>query len=518
METFEALLALLAAMVVVVTIARRVRLPYPILLVLGGLALGFVPGAPRLEVEPELVLAIFVPPLLFAAAYLTPFRDFVANKRAIAFLALGQPLLIMALVAVVTKTALPEVPWAAAFALGAIVSPTDAIAATAVFRHLGAPRRLVVVLEGESLVNDAVALVAYRTAVAVVATGSFVVADAIGQFALAAVGGVVLGLAVGFVMAEIFRRMDDPPVEVALTLLVPFVAYLPAEQLHLSGVLAAVTVGLYLSRRAARLLSSDTRILIGGVWQILTFVLNGFAFILIGLQLPEILASVRTRPLPELVLLVLAVCATVVVGRLLSVYPATYLPRMLVPSIRANDPAPSKRIVFTVGWAGMRGVVSLAAALALPSDFPERELILLLTYAVILTTLVGQGLTLPFVMRRAGVAAEVGVNPEEVTAREAAAEAALGELVELRGRWPDHLELIDQLEATYRHRARHLPGGEGTEEDFDQELVEHQAIRRSVLAAERNAVIELRDHGVINDEVLRTIERELDLESLRMEA
>jgi CPA1 family monovalent cation:H+ antiporter len=523
LESFESLLLLLAAMILVVSLGRRVRVPYPILLVLAGLVLAALPGIPHFELEPELVLVVFLPPLLFSAAYVTPFRDFRANRRPIALLAVGLPLFTVALVVLVVRLFVPdsELPLAAAVALGAIVAPTDAIAATSIFRQLGAPRRLVVVLEGESLVNDAISLVMYRTAVAAIGS-TFVLADAVGGFAVAAVGGSVLGLVVGVAATELFRRLDDPPVEVAVSLIVPFAAYLPAEHLGLSGVLAAVVAGLYVGRHSSRVLGSDTRILAAGVWQILTFMLNGFAFLLVGLQLRDVMSAVSTRPPGELAMLAIAVSAAVVVARLVWVYPATYLPRRLVRSIARNDPAPARRVVFTLGWSGMRGVVSLAAALALPATFPQRDLLILLTYVVILVTLVGQGLSLPVLLRRLGVVAPTGVDDEEVLARAAATEAALREVAELRVAWPGHAELIDQIEASYRHRAEHLPvperaGLEGVE-DLDQELIEHQAIRRSIIAAQRNAAIELRDRGTINDEVLRTLERELDLEELRMEA
>jgi Na+/H+ antiporter len=518
METFETVLALLLAVIVVVTVARRIRVPYPILLVLGGLALGLVPGIPRVALPPELVLVLFLPPLLFIAGYLTPYRDFRANKRPIAFLAIGLPIFTTILVGVVAKTLIADLPWPAAFTLGAIVSPTDAIAATTIFRQLGVPRRVITVLEGESLVNDATALVAYRAAVAAAATGTFVLAEAAGQFVIAALGGIAIGALVAVAAAAIFDRLDDPPVEVALSLLIPFAAYLPAENLHLSSVLAAVVAGIYLGRRSARILSSDTRVLGGAAWEILAFVLNGFAFILIGLQLPEILGGLAARSPAELTVLAVVVSGTVIVSRLVWVFPATYLPR-LIRAVRAGDPAPRPRVTFVVGWSGMRGVVSLAAALALPSGFPERELILFLTFAVILATLVGQGLTLPLILRFAGLADDGAAGREEATAREAGADAAMRELAKLRVAWPGHLPLIEQLEGGYRHRAQHLPGAEDTgEPDLDQELIEHQAIRRSVLAAERNAIIDLRDRAVISDEVMRRIERELDLEELRMEA
>lgn len=507
-----------------VTAARRIAVPYPILLVIGGLALGLVPGLPHPDLDPELVLVIFLPPLLYIAGYFTPFRDFRANRRPIALLAIGLPLFTIGVVTAVARTTadalhIGGLTWAAAFALGAIVSPTDAIAATAIFRQLGVPRRIVTLLEGESLLNDAVALVAWRSAVAAAATGVFVLADATRDFFLAAGGGIAIGLGVGWVAARILDRLDDPPVEVALSLVVPFAAFLPAEQTGLSGVLAAVTVGLYLGQRSARRLSSDTRLLGDSTWEILTFVINGFAFILIGLQLPTILAGLADRPPGAIAVLALTIALSVTVARLMWLIPATYLPRMVVRGIRENDPAPPLRAVFVIGWSGMRGVVSLAAALALPADFPERALIQFITFTVIVVTLVGQGLTLPAILRHVGLTDDGSAGREENEAREVAAEAALRELGRLRHAWPGHLELIDQLEGGYRHRALHLPSaGADADAEMDQELIEHQAIRSAVIAAECGAVLDLRDRGSIDDETLRRIQHELDLAQARMEA
>ena len=284
-----------------------------------------------------------------------------------------------------------------------------------------------------------------------------------------------------------------------------------------------MTAGLYLGRQSPRVLSSETRLLGEHAWQIVIFSLEGFAFILIGLQLPQILEAISARDPAQLVGLSVLISVTVIVARILWVYPATYLPR-LIPSIRAADPPPPWKVPFVVGWSGMRGAVSLAAALALPRDFPERDLIVFLAFVVILVTLVGQGLTLPLVLRLAGVAGADGRDDrEEIIARQAASEAALAEISALRERWPEHLPLVEQLEAMYSHRTEHLPGAHeehsGDEEDeHEKERREHVAIRQAVLRAERDAVIGLRDQGVINDQVLRRILREIDLEELRMEA
>lgn len=518
MAAIEIVVTLLALVAVITVAARRIGVPYPILMVIAGLGLGFVPGLPPIELEPEIVLLLFLPPILFAAAYLSSPRELWRNVRPITLLAFGLVLTTTLAVATVLSALVPGIPFAAAIALGAIVSPPDAIAATAIAQRLGLPRRLVTVLEGESLVNDATALVTYRFAVAAAATGTFSLGDAAVAFVGVALGGVAIGLVVGAAVSWVLARLDDPPVEVLITLIAPFAAYLPAELLHVSGVLAAVSGGLLLGWRASRVMSSDTRILGVGTWQMVIFVVNGLAFLLIGLQLPRILDEISGRPPLELATLGAAVAATVIAVRLLWVFPATYLPRLLVPGLAERDPAPAPGIVLVLGWAGMRGAVSLAAALALPTApaFPERDLLLFLTFVTILATLVGQGLTLPPLIRRLGLGDDGSAEHEELHAREAATDAALRRLDELVTDVPGHLPLIDQLRDRYRHRAEHYVHAHGeVDQPVDAEERDHEAIRRAVLAAERLAIIELRDRGVIGDEALRRVERDLDLEELR---
>lgn len=517
-EAIETTVLLLAVVALVTVVARRIGIPYPILMVLAGLGVGFVPGLPRVELEPEIVLLLFLPPILFSAASLSSPRELWRNVRPISLLAFGLVLTTTLAVALVVTALVPGLPFAAAVALGAIVSPPDAIAATAIAQRLGLPRRLVTVLEGESLVNDATALVTYRFAVAAAMTGTFSLGEAAASFVVVALGGAAIGLVVGWTMTWLLARLEDPPVEVLITLIGPFAAYLPAEILGVSGVLAAVSAGLLLGARAARVMSSDTRVLGVGAWQVAIFVVNGLAFLLIGLQLPSVMDEIGGRPIAELVGLSLVVAATVIGTRLLWVFPATYLPRRIVPGLAVRDPSPRPGVVVVLGWAGMRGAVSLAAALALPTipAFPERDLLVFLTFTTILATLVGQGLTLPFLIRRLGLGDDGSAEHEELHAREAATEAALGRLDELVTEVPGHLPLIDQLRERYRHRAEHYVHAHDTDElPVDPEERDHEKIRRAVLAAERLAVIELRDRGVISDEALRRVERDLDLEELR---
>lgn len=518
MELLTAVLATLLAIAVLFELARRIGVPYPTLFVIGGLGLAFVPGLPHVDLEPDLVLLVFLPPLLFTAAVEMPIRDLRADLAPILRLSIGLVVFTIVLVAVAAQAAIPGLGWPAAFTVGAIVAPTDAIAATSVFRRIGVPRRVVTLIEGEAMFNDATALVAYRVALVAVPTGAFVLSEAVGGFVSAAVGGIGLGAVVGLASGWILRRLDDPPVEVAISLLVPFVAYLPADRAGFSGVLAAVAAGLVIGSRLGTILTPASRVLWLSNWKMITFILNGFAFVLIGLVLPEILRGLADRSLPVVLGPVALVCVVVVVGRIAWVFVASLLPGSPRRDIAQQDPRLARNLTFVVGWSGLRGAVSLAAALALPASFPERNLVLLIAFAVIVVTLVGQGLTLPWVVRRAGWDGAELDGDEPTRARVVAYEAGLAEIERARPRWPTHQPLIDRLESGLRDRSQHL-ATEDPEETAERrnERIEHEEIQRAVIGAQRTALIELRDRGEINDQTLRTIERELDLEELRME-
>ncbi|HEX7196087.1 MAG TPA: Na+/H+ antiporter [Candidatus Limnocylindria bacterium] len=534
MEALELVLLLLAVVAAVTLLATRIGVPYPILMAVTGLGIGAIPGVPKVELDPDTVLALFLPPILFSAAYFLSPRDLWRNLRPISLLAVGLVLTTTLAVAAVTMVLLPQLGWPVAIALGAIVSPPDAIAATSIARRLNLPRRLVIIFEGESLVNDATALTTYRLAVAVAAgTTTFEPAAAAVSFVAVAVGGVIVGLVVGWVTAWLLSLLDDPPVEVLVTLLAPFAAYLPAELLGVSGVLAAVAAGMLVGYRAPHVMGSSTRILGTSAWQMVIFVVNGLAFLLVGLQLPTVSADIEGYGLGELVGMGAAVSITVIVVRLLWIYPATYLPRWLIPSLARRDPAPPARVPLILGWGGMRGAVTLAAALALPlqtesgEPFPGRGLVIFLAFSVILVTLIGQGLTLPALIRSTGVTDDGATEHEEIHARTVAAEAALVRLAELREEVPGHLPLIDQLKERYEHRGEHLvhehrdePAPSDPDEMTPEEVeeMEHDEIRRSVISAERIAVLALRDRGEISDDALRAVERDLDLDELRREA
>jgi monovalent cation/hydrogen antiporter len=514
------LAALLAAVAALLAFAPLLRIPYPILLVVGGLMLALVPGVPELELPPELVLVAFLPPLLFSAAVFSSPHELRRNIRPITLLAFGLILATAGTVGVVAHYVV-HLSWAESFVLGAIVSPTDPLAATAIAKRSGVPRRVVTIVEGESLVNDATALVAYKFAVTAVLTGTFSLWEAGLKFVVGVVVGAAIGLAVGYLVARALKYVDDAPTAITILLLTGYFAYLPAEALDVSGVIAAVTAGLFVGWNAPRLLSVDTRLPHGSVWEIFIFVTNSLLFVLVGLQLPIVVDGLSDDSWQRLLAYAAAISLTVILTRLAWVFPFTYLPRLLVRRIRERDPAPPWQLVTLVGWMGLRGAVSLAAALAVPHDAPHQDLILFLAFAVILVTLVAQGLSLPFVIRALGVRPDKLHATEEARARVHAAEAALARIEELLGEdWVDEPE-ARQLRGEYDHRRRRYAARGGGSYGDPQIEARSQALdrlTREVLEAERSAVLALRDAGEIDDEVMRRIERDLDLEDARLES
>jgi CPA1 family monovalent cation:H+ antiporter len=529
--SFELVLVLLASVAAVSGVARRVGFPAPFALVLAGLVAGLVPGTPQVELDPEIVLVLILPPLLYAAALSTAFADFRANYRPIGLLSVGLVLVTTAVVGVVTHLLLPDLPLPAAFALGAIVAPPDAIAATAVARRMALPRRVLTILEGESLLNDATALVAYRIAVAAALAGGTSWGDALGQFVLAAAGGAAVGFALGWAIAALRRRLHDPLLENALSLLTPFAAYLPAEAIHASGVLSVVVVGLYIGRRSPVLLSSSTRLQSAALWSMITFLLEGLVFALIGLQLPNVIEGVS----PRIAGTAAAVTAAVILTRFAWVYPATYLPRRLSRRIREKDPAPSWQGPAVISWAGMRGVVSLAAAFALPVRMPGRDLILFVTFCVILATLLLQGLSLPWVVRRLGVDDAGAVEQTErdvAVADHHVARVALAELARIADEKHVPPAVVEELRGHLEERVRRahavLGGCPGEDEyddgaEFDGVDVLRDAqtavsLRRRLLDAERTELLRLYAERDIDDEVLRRLQQQLDVEEVGLTA
>ncbi|THF68518.1 Na+/H+ antiporter [Deinococcus sp. Arct2-2] len=545
MNEIALVFGLMAAVAALATAASRLRIPYPVLLVLGGLALAFVPGLPRVALKPDVIFLLFLPPLLFAGAYGASWRDLRDNARAIGMLAIGLVLVTTVAVAVVAHL-VAGLPWAAAFVLGAVVSPTDAIAATTIAQRLGVPSRIVTVLEGESLVNDATGIVAYRIAVGVAAgTVAFSPLAAGVQVLVGAVGGLLVGVVSGWLTIRVLRALDDAPVEAVVTLLAPFLAYVTAEQgpgfvwhgflglpgePYFSGVLAAVVAGLYVGRNIPLAMSSASRLKLNALWDVLTFVLNGLAFILIGLQLPAITAGLGRYTPANLMLSATVVCLTVLLIRVLWVILASYVPHALFRGPRDLDPYPPLRNVAVVSWAGMRGVVSLAAALALPlttgagETFPGRDLILFLTFSVILATLVVQGLSLPLIIRRLGLTADGLAEREELSARVEAAQAALTRLGELESEVWVRAETAGRVREMYNNRRTRFlaqsqtPGPEADDEGraWTVRALDYQRLIGELVQAQRAALLRMRDDNHISDEAFRRVQRDLDLEEAQL--
>ena len=517
------ILGLLVAMTALVGLAGRLSLPAPIVLVVGGLAIGFVPGLPDIALDPDLVLFVFLPPLLLSAAYSTSLSDVRTYAWPIANLAIGLVLATMGAVAVLVHAVVPGMGWAAAFALGAIVAPPDAVSATSITSRLGVPRRLVVILEGESLVNDATALTAYRIAVtaAIAAGGTAFSLPAAGRdFLVAGVGGVVIGGAIAYGMLRLYRAIEDPSIAITVSFLGPYAAYLVADELGTSGVIAVVVYGLIQGRRDDNL-AARVRVQGTVIWTQVTFLLTGLVFVLIGLQLPGILDGITGQSVPALLGYAALVSAMVIVIRLVW---NLVVPRLARPITRNLYAAASWRETTVIGWAGMRGVITLAAALALPlttddgSPFPQRDLLIFLAFSVILVTLLFQGLTLPALIRRLGVTGDDGEERMRNKANIVALRAALDRLDELEGDGASG-DVVDDIRSHYENRLRVYkdgyrgrPNPEATRrhEDFGH-------IRSELIQAESDALARLRDEEYFSDDILRDIRRDLDLERLRLD-
>lgn len=519
--TIQTLVLLLAVIALVAVAAARSKIPPSILLVVTGVALALVPGLPAVELAPEFFLLIVLPPIIYSSAVAMSWREFRFNLRPISLLAVGCVLFTAAATAAATHFLL-GLAWAPGFVLGAIVSPPDALAPLAIARRLQVPRRLLVILEGEGLANDATALVLYRFAVAAVSVGVFSFPEAVGTFAVIVVGEILWGIGVGWLMLRLRRWVRDPRIEITLSLLTPFLAYWPPQQLGGSGVLATVTAGLYISWNGLRLISAATRLQGIFFWGFLDYLIEGMVFLITGLQARSIIAGIRGYSLSELATSAGLVSAVVILTRFVWMYPATYLPRWLVPAIRRKDPSPPWQWPFALASAGVRGVVSLAAALAIPlvtetgQSFPQRNLILFLTFSVILVTLVGQGLLLPWIIRALGLAnagrRELRADRmEERRARRGAVEAAIERFEQLASERSLAPEIAKPLRAAQRARLAHIElKGDGA--DPSGALTDlHDEIELALIAAERQLINDLYRDGKLKDEPRRRIERELDL-------
>lgn len=529
MHSLEVFFGLIFIALVVAAMARHCHLPIPIVLVLGGLALGLVPGLPKVALDPHLVFFVLLPPILFGAAYFTSWRDFWRWRRAIFLLSFGLVFFTSAAVAALCVYFIPGITWATGFVLGAIVSPPDAAAATSIMRGLRLPRRIVQILEGESLVNDAAGLTVYRFAVAAVVTSQFSLQEATITFLWISLGGIVIGAVLGWLFVKCYPWLRDSDIEILMTFMLSYGAYSLAELAHASGVLATVVAGLILGWHSPELFSAHTRLRGTAVWQSVIFFFEIVIFVLIGLQLPEIFASLGGYPLLWLVKEAFVISLGVIVIRFLWVFPAAYLPHYVSSRIRATEPTPSWQGVTIVSWTGLRGVVSLAAALALPEEtasglpFPYRSLVLFLTFAVILVTIVLQGGTLRRLVAWLHLPEDVSSEAEILRARLAGIEHALERMSQLEEQKAAPQLVLDRVRGYFEDRLADAraqldleEGSETPERPEGFQTLAEQRIWWELARAEREAVVRLRREQRIGDEALRHIEGELDLLEARL--
>ena len=524
--TIQLLVGLLLVISVIAFIAVRLKVPASILLVLAGVGLGLPSALPNVELSPEVVLLLVLPPIIYSASVAMSWSEFRSNLRPISLLAVG--------CVVFTATAVAAAAhhwmgfsWQLGFVLGAIVSPPDAVAPLSIARRLQLPRRIVGILEGEGLANDATALILYRFAVAAVGGGAFSMTSAVGMFAAIVIGELLWGVAVGWLMLRLRRWVDDPRVEIMLSVLTPFIAYWPPEFLGGSGVLATVTTGLYISWNGLRLISAPTRLQGIFFWDFLIYLIEGMTFLLTGLQAHALVTGLKTHSLSELAVTGTIVSAVVIVTRFIWMYPATYLPRWLSPALARRDPSPPWQWPFALAFTGVRGIVSLAAALALPlatsdgAPFPDRDLIIVLAFVVVLVTLVGQGLTLPWVVRALGLAnagrlEQAARRIEELQVRKEAIEAASRRLDALAADSDIPEDVLSRLRARHQQRlALNLIRGDDGDEQRKR-IAKSDELELLLIAAERDLINEKYRQGALKAETRRRLERELDLRDAQL--
>ena len=517
----QILLLLLIAIAAVGVAAKRSKIPPAILLVLTGVMLALVPGLPAVRLAPELVLLLVLPPLIYSSAFAMSWREFRFNLRPISLLAIGGVVFTTAATAAAAHSLL-GLSWPVGFVLGAIVSPPDALAPLAIARRMQLPKRILVVLEGEGLANDATALILYRFAIVAVSTGAFSFGRAVGEFAGIIAGELLWGIAVGWLMLRLRRWVADAQIEIVLSILTPYVAYLPPQHLGGSGVLATVVTGLYVSWNGPSLISPATRLQGIFFWDVLVYLIEGIVFLMTGLQARTVITALGSYSWSALAGSAAVVSVVVILARFIWLFPATYLPRWLIPAIARNDPSPPWQWPFMLGFTGVRGIVSLAAALAIPftmangRPFPDRDLILFLTFAVILVTLVGQGLMLPVVIRMLGLdnAGERELQTdraEELLARRHAINSAIQRLDRLAAERGLPRDIVRRLQTGHRERLRHFDDAPDPREDHQDLTAPPDEIEFLLIAAEREAINELYRQGTLKDEARRRLERELDL-------
>jgi CPA1 family monovalent cation:H+ antiporter len=506
-----------------VPIATRFHLPLEIFLVIGSCIISLSPWMPTFQLDPHIVFNLFLPPILFYAAYFTSWRDLKFNFRPISLLAFGLVVITMIVVAIISKLVLSEFTWAECFLLGAIISPTDATSATSIIKKLGAPRRIITILEGESLVNDATALILFRFSLAVILGSSFSLPQAAGHFVLVAAGGIILGLVAGGISTYLLPKINSVVAETTFTFITAFTCYLVSESVGVSGIIATVVCGIYCGMRFPEIVSSFTRVNAKASWNTLIFIINGFVFTLIGLELPLVIKNLQADSLSMLILYGLIISVVVIFIRLIWVYPMAYLPRLFFASIEYKDPMPSWKILFLVGWSGMRGIVSLAAALSIPFflspgiAFPHRDLIIFITYCVIVVTLIVPTLSLPIILSIFHLTDEEDEMKQEAIARIYAIKNSMKHIEELAHREKIPSEIINDFRKQLSRRLK-VVKTQLNEKPYSTLTNEYLALKRLVLTAiesERRTLLELRKSGEIHDEVFHRLSDELDIEEMR---
>ena len=506
----ESILVLVLAAALLVRVADYGKIPAPIVLVVGGLAIAFIPGLPSVELEPDTIFLIFLPPLVYAAGWRTSPLELRTVMRPLALLSVGLVFLTAAVVALVAHATVPGMSWAEAAVLGAVIAPTDTVAATSIFRRLGAPERVRLLVEGESMINDGTALVIYRIAVGVAVGGAFSFGSAALEFVGVAAGGILVGIAIGLLSDRVLARLSDSDLTIMLSVLTAYGAYIGAEELHVSGILAAVVAGVYAGYRSPHTLDADIRLNAIAFWSVLVFGLEITLFVLLGLQLPEIVDTLEASPtgVDQLLLPVAAIAAASLAARLLFVF------------AMGEDAGETAGQRFAVGWSGMRGAVSLAAALAVPLSVEGRPQIIFLTFALILVTIVGQGLSLPFIVRALGLEEPRRWSDEEAVARMEAAQSALDRLDQMESDKRANEKQLVRLRDLYRARFRMCQAVLGGEEPDvaarEQRIADYGELRRELIGVEREELLGLRGLGRLRDQTLRQIERDLDLEEARI--
>jgi CPA1 family monovalent cation:H+ antiporter len=523
------IMALFFAMALLYLLSQRLRISYPIFLVMGGLGISFIPAMPNISIDPDIVFLIFLPPLLFEAAWHTSWNNFRTWKRSILLMGFGGVFFTSLAIAYFSVNIIPGFTIALGFLLGGIISPPDAVAATSVLKGMEMPRRGLTILEGESLVNDAASLTVFRFALAAVLTGNFVIQEAATNFLVLAVMGVFIGLVIAHILYLVLRYWaKSSSITTPITLIAPYLMYIAAEQFHWSGVLAVVSGGLFLSFRSKDYLNYHTRMQTREVWETVGFLLNGFVFILIGLELPVIVSGLGGYSLQEAIYYALMITGMVIAIRIVLVYLMDFIPRWFSPTIRARENSPGTKLPFIIGWAGMRGVVSLASALAVPlvldngEEFPHRNLILFITFVVILVTLVFQGLTLPVILRIMKVSEVDDVrSPEEQIEeiRLQLARQSMSYLHKKYGRQEEDNDGVKRIKEQIERNialAEQVMADEISKEKLGSDRGLYKKVMLELIDVRRRGLHAIGEEKKYDDEVIRDIEYNLDLEEARL--